>query len=182
VALPYSDLTVQCLASMLYCKNNGIWDSTETGLTVDTDYLSSIASNYVVTNVGCGSTGVNIDHIRTWKNGNSVPDLFLAQDSNAVYKAGYSKALNDSLANSKYINTQLVYAGALTADSDDCIFYAVPHFCSAKVIMGNTDYIPAGTGKLQTKNTTDGLKTYLEAIKKEYRSAVPFASAYFLHS
>ena len=47
VALPYSDLTVQCLASMYYSKNNGLWDSSDTGLTVDTDYLSSMATNYV---------------------------------------------------------------------------------------------------------------------------------------
>ena len=42
VALPYADQTIQCLAAMLYCKNNGIWDSSETGLTVDTAYLTSL--------------------------------------------------------------------------------------------------------------------------------------------
>ena len=180
VALPYSDQTVQCLAAMLYCKNNGIWDSSETGLTVDTNYLTSVASNYVVTNVGCGSTGVNLEMVKTWKAENSVPDLFLAQDSNAVYRAGYSEAVNDYLSDCKYINVQSIYSGALTTDSTDGVFYAVPHFCSAQIVMGNTGYIPSGTGKLQTKNTTEGLKTYLAAIKKEHRSAVPFASAYEL--
>ena len=180
VALPYSDLTIQCLAAMLYCKNNGLWESSETGLTVGTDYLSSVASNYVITNVGCGSTGVNLDNVKDWKASNKMPDLFLAQDSNSVYKAGFAEELNDYLADSKYLNAQQVYSGALTADSEKGIFYAVPHFCSAKIIMGNTEYIPASTGKIQTKNTTENLKTYLEAIKTEHRSVAGFASAYEL--
>ena len=29
VALPYSDLTIQYLAALLYCKNNGLWDSSD---------------------------------------------------------------------------------------------------------------------------------------------------------
>ena len=73
-----------------------------------------------------------------------------------------------------------MYSGALTADSEDGIFFAVPHFCSAKIVMGNTEYIPSGIGKLQTKNTTENLKTYLEAIKKEHRGVAGFASAYEL--
>ena len=64
VALPYSDQTIQYLASMLYCKNNGIWDSAENGLTVDTGYLASVASNYVITNTGCGSTGAELESIK----------------------------------------------------------------------------------------------------------------------
>ena len=180
VALPYSDLTIQYLAAMLYCKNNGLWDSSETGLTIGTDYLSSVASNYVITNVGCGSTGVNLDTIKEWKSSGKSPDLFLTQDSTSIYKAGYAETLNDYLADSTYLNAQQVYSGALTADSENGIFFAVPHFCSAKIVMGNTDYIPAGTGKLQTKNTTENLKTYLEAIKKEHRNIAGFASAYEL--
>jgi len=180
VALPYSDQTVQCLAAMFYCKNNGVWDSSETGLTVDTNYLTSVASNYVVTNIGCGSTGVNLEMVKSWNADNSMPDLFLALDSNAVYKAGYSEAVNDYLSDSKYLNVQSVFSGALTADSTGGVYYSVPHFCSAKVVMGNTEYIPSDIGKLQTKNTTDGLKDYLSAIKKEHRSIVPFASAYEL--
>ena len=180
VALPYSDQTIQCLAAMLYCKNNGIWDSSETGLTVDTGYLTSVASNYVVTNYGCGITGVNLELLKSWEADNSMPDLFLAQDSSSVYKAGYSEALNDYLSDSKYLNVQSIYSGALTADSSEGVFYSVPHFCSAKIVMGNTEYIPSGTGKLQTKNTTDNLKDYLSAIRKEHRSIVPFASAYEL--
>ena len=82
VALPYSDLTIQCLAAMLYCKNNGLWDSSETGLTISTDELSSVASNYVINNIGCGSTGVNLGTVKEWKSSNMVPDLFLTQDSN----------------------------------------------------------------------------------------------------
>ena len=95
----------------------------------------------------------------------SEPDLFLAQDSVSIYKAGYAETLNEHLADSKYLTAQQVYSGALTADSEDGIFFAVPHFCSAKIVMGNTEYIPSGIGKLQTKNTTENLKTYLEAIK-----------------
>ncbi|MCR5684349.1 MAG: hypothetical protein K6G81_02870, partial [Lachnospiraceae bacterium] len=90
VALPYSDLTVQCLVSMFYCKNNGLWDSSDSGINVDTDYLSSIATNYVISNIGCGSTGATLDMVRSWKNGDTMPDLFLAQDSNAVWEAGYA--------------------------------------------------------------------------------------------
>ena len=180
VALPYSDLTIQYLAAMLYCKNNGLWDSQETGLTVSTESLSSVASNYVVTNIGCGSTGVNLDTVKAWKSSGKSPDLYLAQDSSSIYKAGYAETLNDYLADSKYLNAQQVYSGALTADSEDGIFFAVPHFCSAKIVMGNTEYIPAGTGKLQTKNTTENLQTYLEAIRKEHRNVAGFASAYEL--
>ncbi len=180
VALPYSDQTIQCLAAMLYCKNNGIWDSSETGLTVDTNYLTTVASNYVVTNTGCGSTGVNLELVKSWKTDDNMPDLFLAQDSNAIYRAGYSESLNGYLSDSKYLNVQSIFSGALTADSSDGVFYAVPHFCAAKIVMGNTEYIPSSIGKLQTKNTTDGLKDYLSAIRKEHRSVVPMASAYEL--
>ena len=89
VALPYSDLTIQCLAAMLYCKNNGLWDSTDDGSTIDTAFLSSVATNYVVTNIGCGSTGATLDVVKDWSK-TGMPDLYLAQDSNAVWQAGYA--------------------------------------------------------------------------------------------
>ena len=179
VALPYSDLTVQCLASMFYCKNNGLWDSAENGLTIDTDYLSSIATNYVVTNFGCGSAGASIGAVKAWKDEGSSPDLFLAQDCKALWEGGYTEALNGYLSDNAYLNAQQIFAGALTNDSEDGIFFAVPHFCSSEIIMGNTGFIPKEGGKLQTKNTTEDLNRYLYAIKEEYTCA-PFASAYEL--
>lgn len=180
VALPYSDLTIQCLASMLYCKNNGLWDSSDTGLTIDTDYLSSVATNYVVTNIGCGSTGAVLDTVREWSGKDEIPDLFLAQDSRTIWKTGYAADLNDYLSENKYLNSQNVYTGALTADSENGVFYAVPHYCSAKIVMGNVEFIPSESGKLQTKNTTDDLKEYLEEIYMEYPECAAFASAYEL--
>ncbi len=179
VALPYSDLTVQCLASMLYCKNNGLWDSAENGLTVDTSYLSSVATDYVVTNIGCGSTGASLETVKSWMVSGEGPDLFLARDSQAVWESGYAMELNQYLSGISYLNAQQIYAEALTADSEDGVFYAVPHFCSAEIIMGNTGFIPSSTGKLQTKCTTDDLQSYIEAIGNEY-SCAPFASAYEL--
>lgn len=179
VALPYSDLTIQCLAAMLYCKNNGLWDSSDTGLTVDTDYLSSVATNYVVTNIGCGSTGAALDTVREWSGADEMPDLFLTQDSTAVWKAGYASDLNPYLSDNAYLNSQNIYTGALTADSEKGVFYAVPHYCSARIIMGNVEFIPSESGKLQTKNTAEELRTYLEEIYDEY-SCAAFASAYEL--
>ena len=179
VALPYSDLTIQCLAALYYCKNNGLWDSSDTGLSIDTDYLSSVATNYVVTNIGCGSTGANLDSVRSWSGADELPDLFLAQDSNAVWKAGYAAELNGYLSENTYLNSQNIYTGALTADSIEGIFYAVPHYCSAKILMGNIEFIPSESGKLQTKNTTEDLSEYLEEISEEYECAA-FASAYEL--
>ena len=179
VALPYSDLTIQCLAAMYYCKNNGLWDSSDTGLAIDTDYLSSMATNYVVTNIGCGSTGANLDSVRSWSGADELPDLFLAQDSNAVWKAGYAAELNGYLSENTYLNSQNIYTGALTADSIEGVFYAVPHYCSAKILMGNIEFIPSESGKLQTKNTTEDLSEYLEEISEEYECAA-FASAYEL--
>ena len=179
VALPYSDLTIQCLAALYYCKNNGLWDSSDTGLTVDTDYLSSVATNYVVTNVGCGSTGASLDTVRAWSANDEVPDLFLAQDSSAVWKAGYASDLNPYLSNNEYLNSQNIYSGALTNDSKDGVFYAVPHYCSTKIVMGNVEFIPSESGKLQTKNTTEDLRDYLVEINEEY-SCAAFASAYEL--
>ena len=179
VALPYSDLTIQCLAAMYYCRNNGLWDSSDTGLTVDTDYLASVATNYVVTNVGCGSTGASLDTVRAWSAKDEVPDLFLAQDSSAVWKAGYASDLNPYLSNNEYLNSQNIYSGALTNDSKDGVFYAVPHYCSTKIVMGNVEFIPSESGKLQTKNTTEDLRDYLEEINEEY-SCAAFASAYEL--
>ena len=178
VALPYSDETIRCLASMFYCKNNGIWDSTETGLTVDIDYLSSVATNYVIANEGCESTGASLETVRSWKS--SSPDLFLAQDSAAVWKDGRAAELNSYLADNAYLNSQQVYADALTCDSDNGVFFALPHFCSAEILMGSNEFIPANGGKLQTKNTTEDLSKYLEQIKKEYPSSAGFASAYEL--
>ncbi|MBR3247693.1 MAG: hypothetical protein IKG03_04790 [Clostridiales bacterium] len=179
VALPYSDQTIQCLAAMLFCKNNGLWDSSDTGLTVDTDYLSSVATNYVVTNIGCGSTGTSLDTVREWSGKDEVPDLFLAQDSEAVWKAGYASDLNAYLSDNSYLNSQNIYTGALTADSENGVFFAVPHYCSAKIILGNVEFIPSESGKLPTKNTTDDLRDYLEEINAEYTCAA-FASAYEL--
>ena len=179
VALPYSNETVQCLVSMLYCKNNGLWDSAESGLTVDTDYLYSVATDYVVTNIGCASTGAGIDTVREWSSGDDAPDLFLAQDCQAVRNGGYAEELNSYLSENPYLNAQQIYAQALTNDSEGGVFYAVPHFCSAEIIMGNTEFIPSGTGKLQTKSTAEDLEEYLEAISSEHE-CVPFASAYEL--
>ena len=180
VALPYSDLTVQCLASMFYCKNNGLWDSTESGLTVDTDYLSSVATNYVVINVGCVSTGASLDNVKSWKGTDNAPDLYLVQDSEAVWNAGCCAELNAYLADDTYLNSQQIYAGALTNDSDNGVFYAVPHYCSAEIVMGNTEYIPSESGKLQTKNTTEDLREYMTEISEEYPECVAFSSAYDL--
>ena len=180
VALPYSDLTVQCLASMLYCKNNGLWDSSESGLTVDTDYLSSVATNYVVTNVGCGSTGASLETVESWTYTENNPDLFLARDSEAVWKGGFAESLNSYLSDNLYLTSQQIYAGALTCDSDDGTFFAVPHFCSAEIVMGSSEFIPSNGGKLQTKNSTGELKDYLIEIRKEYSSCSGFASAYEL--
>ena len=178
VALPYSDQTIRCLASMLYCKNNGLWDSSETGLTIDIDYLSSVATNYVIANEGCESTGASLETVRSWKS--NAPDLFLAQDSEAVWKDGRAAELNGYLAVNAYLNSQQVYAGALTCDSDNGVFFALPHFCSAEILIGSYEFIPANGGKLQTKNTTDDLRDYLEQIRKEYPSCAGFASAYEL--
>lgn len=180
VALPYSDLTIQCLASMLYCKNNGKWDSSESGLTIDTDYLSSVATNYVVSNTGCGMTGAGLETIKLWGNGRNMPDLFLASDSNAVWEAGYAGELNDYLADSAYLDSQQIYAAALAEDSRNGVFYAVPHFCSAEILIGNAEYIPASTGKLQTKCTTAELGDYVKEIKKANPSVAGIASAYEL--
>ncbi len=179
VALPYSDLTIQCLAAMLYCKNNGLWDSADSGLTIDTDYLSSVATSYVVANVGCGSTGAALDSVRAWSAADEIPDLFLAQDSNAVWKAGYAAGLNVYLSDNPYLTGQGIYAGALNADSENGVFYGVPHYCSVKIVMGNIEFIPEESGKLQTKNTTEDLSGYLEEISEEYECAA-FASAYEL--
>ncbi len=178
VALPYSDQTIRCLSSMLYCKNNGLWDSSETGLTIDIDYLSSVATNYVIANEGCESTGASLETVKSWKS--NAPDLFLAQDSEAVWKDGRAAELNSYLADNAYLNSQQVYAGALTCDSDNGVFFALPHFCSAEILIGSYEFIPANGGKLQTKNTTDDLRDYLEQIRKEYPSCAGFASAYEL--
>ena len=178
VALPYSDLTIQCLASLLYCKNSGIWDSAESGLTVDTDYLSSVATNYVISNSGCRSTGVSLDKIIDWKSSGTMPDLFLAEDSEAVWNAGYAGELNSYLSDDLHLNSQQLYAGALTNNSDNGVFFAVPHYCASQIVIGNTEFIPKSTGKLQTKNSTDDLRGYLEAINEEYPSIAPFAYAY----
>ena len=180
VALPYSDLTVQCLAAMYYSKNRGLWDSSETGLTIDTDYLSSIATNSVVYNIGCGSTGVSMDTVREWNSDGGVPDLFLVQDSEAVWKSGFIQPLNTYLSDNSYLSSQQIYAGALTNDSENGQFYAVPHFCSAEIIMGSMEYVPAGSGKLQTKNTTGDLRDYLVKIADEHPECAGFASAYDL--
>jgi hypothetical protein len=45
--------------------------------------------------------------------------------------------------------------------------------------MGNIEFIPSESGKLQTKNTTEDLSEYLEEISEEYDCAA-FASAYEL--
>lgn len=178
VALPYSDLTVQCLASMFYCKNNGLWESNESGITVDADYLTSIATNYAVTNIGCGSTGASLENIDSWNEGGNMPDLFLAQDSKAVWDSGYCAELNSFLSDDTYLSSQQIYSGALTADSENGIFFAVPHFCSAEIIIGSKEFIPSGSGKLQTKNTTEELREYLFEIREEYPDCAGFASAY----
>ena len=45
--------------------------------------------------------------------------------------------------------------------------------------MGNSEYIPSESGKLQIKNTTEDFREYLEEIDDEY-SCAAFASAYEL--
>ena len=84
--VPLFDISVVLLAkvaplifvvapALFYCKNNGIWDSVETGLTVDTDYLMSLATNYVITNTGCGNTGSSLAQIKTWETTTFLPAM-----------------------------------------------------------------------------------------------------------
>ena len=121
-----------------------------------------------------------MDTVREWNSDGEVPDLFLVQDSEAVWKSGFIQPLNTYLSDNSYLSSQQIYAGALTNDSENGQFYAVPHFCSAEIIMGSMEYVPAGSGKLQTKNTTGDLRDYLVKIADEHPECAGFASAYDL--
>ena len=84
------------------------------------------------------------------------------------------------LSDNAYLNSQNIYTGALTADSEKGVFYAVPHYCSARIIMGNVEFIPSESRQAPDKEYHGRFqRPILEEIYDEY-SCAAFASAYEL--
>ena len=181
VALPYSDETVKYLSAMFYMKRTGTWDGTKTGADIDLAELGGVSTDFVITNAGVPSKGADLASIESWEDSGAMPDVFLAQDCESVYAAGYSAELNDYIADSEYVDTSLIYAGALQYASEGGVFYGIPHYSAAIVLLGNSDYIPS-SGVLATKFTTTELQDYLIDIQNgnDEGAVVPFASAYKL--
>ena len=179
VALPYSDDTIKCLSEMFYAKNNGTWNSAETGATVAVSYLDSINTNYVVNNIGVSDEGASLDNYNTWTADGAVPDVFLASDSKAFYDKNLTMELNDELAVSDYIDSSATEPSCLEFNSVSGVYYGIPHYSSAIILMGNNDFIPE-SGSLPAQYTLSDLYDYLGAIDSRYEDAVPFASAYEL--
>ena len=180
VALPYSDDTVRYLSAMFYMKRSGSWDSTYSGADIDLTILDGVSTDFVITNSEVPSQGADMTSIKSWVSSDSLPDVFLSQDCESVYKAGYSAELNDYISDSEYVDMSLIYGNALQFASADGIFYGLPHYSSAVILLGNSDYIP-DSGVLSSKFTTQELRDYLEDIASESEEGtVPFASAYKL--
>ncbi|MBO4425907.1 MAG: extracellular solute-binding protein [Clostridiales bacterium] len=181
VALPYSDDTVRYLSAMFYMKRSGTWDDMYTGADIDLASLDGISTDFVITNSEVPSKGADLVTIKSWDDNGSLPDVFLAQDCSSVYSGGYCTALNDYISDSEYIDMSQIYMDALLYASDGGVFYGIPHYSSAVILLGNSDYIP-DSGILSSKFTNAELKTYLEDIASENEegSVVPFASAYKL--
>ncbi len=181
VALPYSEDTVKYLSAMFYMKRSGTWDSTYTGADIDLATLDGISTDFVITSAEVPSKGADLITISGWDMEGDMPDVFLAQDCKSVYESGYSAALNEYIADSAYVDTSLIYSQALQYASEDGVFYGIPHYSSAIVLLGNSDYVPS-TGVLTAKFTTTELQDYLKAIydENEEGEVVPFASAYKL--
>ena len=181
VALPYSDDTVRYLSAMFYLKRSGTWDDMYTGADIDLASLDEVSTDFVITNSEVPSKGADLVTIKAWDDNGYMPDVFLAQDCASVYSGGYCTELNEYISDSEYIDMSQIYVGALQAASEDGVYYGIPHYSSAIVLLGNSDYIP-DSGILSSKFTTDELLTYLEDIASENAegSVVPFASAYKL--
>ena len=181
VALPYSDDTVRYLSAMFYMKRNGTWDDMYTGADIDLATLDGVSTDYVITNNEVPSKGSDLVSIKSWDDSGTMPDIFLAQDCASVYSGGYCTELNDYISGSEYVDMSLIYGDALQYASEGGIFYGLPHYSSAIVLYGNSDYIPS-SGVLASKYTTSELADYLEEIASENEGSgvVPFASAYKL--
>ena len=181
VALPYSDDTVRYLSAMFYMKRSGTWDDDLTGSDIDLTMLDGISTDFVITNTEVPFKGADLTSIDGWENGGMMPDVFLAQDCEAVFSAGYSSDLNNYLAESEYVDVSLIYGNALQYASSNGVFYGIPHYSTAVILLGNRDYIP-GSGTISNKFTVSELADYLEEIASENsgNGIVPFASAYKL--
>ncbi len=177
VALPYSSDTVDLLAKMYYAKETGLWNDADTGLSVDLDQLDSISTNIVINTVGVPFEGADLASLRSWDSSDNMPDVFLSSDSISAYESGYSISLNEYVYDSSYLDASAILSDALSYCSVGGMLYGLPHYSSAVLIFGNSDYLP-DTGRLASKCSPNELRDYLSLISEEYEGIIPFASVY----
>jgi len=178
VALPYSEQTIRCLSAMFYSKNNGTWDSSVSGATVNLDSLAATATNYVIRNTGVTNDGASLENLKGWRESGSEPDLYLAADPESASDAGLAADISIYASRTRYIDGSKIYAASLSSQIVEGRLYGLPHYCAATVIFGNRDYVPK-EGRLQAKYTAEDFTKYLEHIAGTYK-CIPLASGYEL--
>lgn len=175
VASPYNDSTIQYLAKLYYCKQNGLMGD-NTGSTVALDYLDGIDTDFVITSLLTSNEGASVDNINVWDSAGIAPDVFLTGQLTSMINNSVVEPLNGYDSASSSVGAGKVFLTAASHDVVNGTLYGIPYYSTVMLLAGNSDHIPS-SGKLPFKNTTVRFREYLELIKDEF-DVVPLSSGY----
>ena len=177
IASPYSDQTIQRLAKLYYCKEHDLMGE-NTGETIDINYLDGIDADFIVNSILTSGEGATTETITQWNDDNSSPDVFLTGSYKEMIAGGSIISLNEYLADDSSLSSTNLFSGSIDQVSDDGMLYGIPFYSSAKIIVGNSEFIP-DSGKLPFKSTTEQFDNYLRDIQKQF-TCIPLSSGYDL--
>lgn len=140
-ALPYSETTVNYLFKYYYVKQNGLVSNDETGATISLDFLDSIKVPYSIENIYVPDTGASASSIKDM--GKDAPDLFLTSELDVCISEGLCTSLNEYASKNSLFDSDYVYVSPLMNCVKNENLYAIPHYMSIPVIMGNIDFVPS---------------------------------------
>lgn len=165
IASPLSYETCQYLAKLYYAKSNGLLGEGVTGDTVDLEYLDSINLPYVLNVYGTADTGCNVDTLKQWKEDGTLPDIFLADEFDAIVSSGYAKPITDYLSNNQLFSADRTYSGMITSFFVNQEQYGIPYQSSAAVLFCDMEVLEmAGIPAVSYQQSKRSLETILETI------------------
>lgn len=180
VALPYSYETVDYLVKLYYVKTNDLMPDDENGMNIDLDYLNSFSVPYVVNSINVAGTGAQLSTLEAW--GDDIPDVFLAGDLSGLITNEKCISLNNFLSESEYITGSNMFSVCLEQMYVDGLIYGIPHYCTQKLIFGDSEFL-SEESEVSFVMNIDDFRLYTEDMIShiDYESDfVAFSNAYLL--
>ena len=175
IASPYSDQTIQRLAKLYYCKQHDLMGE-NTGDSIDINYLDGIDADFIVSSILTSGEGASSETISQWNNDQNSPDVFLTGSFKDMITSGEIISLNEFLADDSSLSSTNLFSGSIDQVSGDGMLYGIPFYSSAKILVGNSEFIPE-SGKLPFKSTTEQFEAYLREMKSQF-NCIPLSSGY----